>query len=85
MADKGATSLSIWSYTGSGAIAGIISTLVFTIVHDIFISDIWYSFVIMIIAGIICGVCISVSYGLLFKEPSMGGWLRYNSIHQDLK
>jgi len=70
----------LWAYTRSGAISGIISTFIFTIIHDIFISDIWYSFFIMAIAGIICGVCISISYGLLFKKPSIGSWLRYNLI-----
>ena len=70
----------LWAYTRSGAISGIISTFIFTIIHDIFISDIWYSFFIMAIAGIICGVCISISYGLLFKKPSIGSWFRYNLI-----
>lgn len=70
----------LWPYMRSGAISGIISTFIFTIVHDIIISDIWYSFFIMAVAGIICGICIGASYALLFKDPSLMSWFRYNFI-----
>ena len=62
----------------SGAIAGVVSTLAFTIIHDIFISDIWFSLVIMLVAGALCGGCVSWSYGLLVAEPSWKNWLGYN-------
>lgn len=67
-------------FVGSGAIAGAISTLVFTIVHDIFISDIWSMLVIMLVSGALCGVCISWSFGLLVERPSLRSWLLYNMI-----
>ena len=35
----------------SGALAGIISTLAFTIIHEIFISDIWFALVALVAAG----------------------------------
>lgn len=67
-------------FVGSGAIAGAISTLVFTVVHDIFISDIWSMLVIMLVSGALCGMCISWGFGLLVERPSWRGWLLYNMI-----
>ncbi len=64
----------------SGALAGIFSTLVFTVVHDIFISDIWSMLVIMLVAGALCGLCISWSFGLLVERPSPRSWLLYNMV-----
>ena len=70
----------IKSFVFSGAISGILSTFVFTIIHHIFIVNIWFSFPIMAVAGIICGIGISVSYKLLFDSPTISSWLKYNSI-----
>ncbi len=67
-------------FVGSGALAGAISTLVFTVVHDIFISDIWSMLVIMLVSGALCGMCIGWSFGLLVARPSLRGWLMYNMI-----
>ena len=67
-------------FVSSGALAGAVSTLVFTVVHDIFISDIWSMLVIMLVAGVLCGVCISWSFGLLVARPSWHSWLLYNMI-----
>lgn len=69
------------NYTRAGAIAGGMSTLVFTIVHQILISDIWFSFPFMLLAGALCGLCIGWSFGLLVERPSLGGWLRYNLLY----
>lgn len=71
-------------FVGSGAIAGAISTVVFTIVHGIFISNIWSMLVIMLAAGALCGASISWSYGLLVVRPSLPGWLLYNLILDSL-
>jgi hypothetical protein len=62
----------------SGAIAGFISTLVFTFVHQILITDIWFSFLMMALAGIISGISIAGSYGKIIKSPSFKNWLGYN-------
>lgn len=35
----------------SGAVAGALSVFVFTIIHDILISDIWFSLLPMAVAG----------------------------------
>lgn len=69
-----------WSYIRSGAVAGIISTLIFTIAHHIFIANIWFSFPLMAVAGIICGVLIAWSYELLFNISSAATWAKYNFI-----
>jgi len=64
----------------SGALAGAVSTVIFTIVHEIFISNIWSMLVIMLFAGVLCGACIGGSYALLVERPSLPGWLLYNLI-----
>jgi hypothetical protein len=71
-------SLNIWSYVRSGAVAGAVSAFVFAIIHHLFISDIWFSLILMMVAGALCGLCVGWSYGLLFKIPSAASWLRYN-------
>jgi hypothetical protein len=78
--DKPKTQRIILNYMRSGAVSGIISTSVFTVIHHIFIADIWFSFLIMASAGMICGVLIGGSYGLLFTCPSFITWLKYNFI-----
>ena len=64
-----------------GAFSGIVSTLIFTIVHDIFISDIWFMLLPMLVAGALCGALLSWSYRLLVVVPSRLGWLVYNLIY----
>ena len=68
-------------YVVSGAVAGTISTLVFTVIHDLFISDIWFSLIPMLVAGALCGLCVAWSYALLVPTSSVGGWLRYNLLY----
>lgn len=65
----------------SGAVAGAISTLAFTVIHDIFISDIWFAAPMMLFAGALCGLCIGWSYRRLVARPSVGSWLRYNLLY----
>lgn len=64
----------------SGAIAGGISTFVFTVVHHIFISNIWFSFPFMLVAGALCGLCISWSFGFVARQTVVG-WLCYNLLY----
>jgi len=64
-----------------GAMSGIASTLVFTIVQDIFISAIWFMLLPMLVAGALCGALVSWSYGLLVATPSQRGWLIYNLVY----
>ena len=69
------------SYLRSGAVAGAISAFVFTVIHDHFISDIWFSLLFMMIAGAVCGLCLGWTYGLLFNVPLTGSWVRYNLLY----
>ncbi|MDX1437414.1 MAG: hypothetical protein R3335_11415 [Anaerolineales bacterium] len=71
----------IYSSIRSGAIAGAVATLVFTVIHDLIISDIWFSLPVMLAAGMLCGICLGWSYALLCRMPSPGGWLRYNTLY----
>lgn len=64
-----------------GAFSGIVSTLIFTIVHDIFISNIWFMLLPMLVAGALCGALLSWSYRLLVVTPSWRSWLIYNLIY----
>ena len=73
--------MNTWSYVRSGAVAGALSALVFTFIHDVFISDIWFSLILMMVAGALCGLCVAWSYRLLFEVPSIGSWLRYNLLY----
>jgi len=65
----------------SGAVAGVVSTVGFALVHDLFISDIWLTLPIMVFAGALCGLCIAWSYGLVAQRPSITSWLGYNLAH----
>ncbi len=62
----------------SGTLAGAISAFAVTIVHNLAISDIWFSLPAMLAAGALSGACIAWSYALLFRTRSLGSWLRYN-------
>lgn len=69
---------SIAGLVRSGVIAGLASVIVFTWIHDVLISDIWFALVPMLVAAALCGACVAWTYGLLFPAPSAGSWLRYN-------
>jgi hypothetical protein len=73
--------MNIWHYVRSGAVAGAVSAFAFAIIHDVFISDIWFSLIMMMVAGAVCGLCIAWSYGLLVGAPSTGSWLGYNALY----
>lgn len=72
------TTIDIWHYVRSGAVAGAVSAFAFAVIHHLLISNIWFSLIIMLPAGVLCGGCVGWSYGLMFETPSMGSWLRYN-------
>jgi hypothetical protein len=48
---KRAASLSNGRFLPFGAAAGAVSAFIFVIIHNIFISDIWFSLVMMLVAG----------------------------------
>lgn len=65
----------------SGIVAGLVSVFTFAIIHDLFISDIWFSLPMMLVAGGVCGLCIAWTYSLSFETPSLSSWLRYNALY----
>lgn len=65
----------------SGALAGTFSALIFTVIHYIFISDIWFSLMIMLVAGALCGASLAWSYAMLVNKSSLRSWLAYNLLY----
>ena len=74
------TAFSSRRYLLSGAIAGALSSVSFALIHQVFISSIWFSIIIMMAAGSLCGLCLAWSYGRLITRPSLGSWIRYNGL-----
>lgn len=64
----------------SGAIAGAVAALAFAGVHALFISDIWFSLVPMMVAGAVCGACLAWSHHGLVATPSLGSWVGFNLV-----
>lgn len=69
------------SYYVSGSLAGAAAALIFTFIHDLFISNIWFMLLPMLFAGAACGFSIAWSYTCLVDQPSLGSWLRYNGLY----
>jgi hypothetical protein len=67
-------------FVGAGALAGAVSTLVFTLLHQLLISSIWFALPIMLLAGALCGACLAWSYALVVRAPTLGSWWRYNLL-----
>ena len=65
---------------GPGAIAGGLSALIFTTLHQVLISPIWFALPAMLVAGILCGVCLAWSYSILNPQPTIASWFRYNAF-----
>lgn len=65
------------SGVGRGAAAGAISTTVFTALHHVFISPIWWMFPVMLVAGAACGACLVWCFSELVDEPSLKSWVGY--------
>jgi hypothetical protein len=64
-----------------GAQSGAASALVFTVVHDLTISNIWPMLGGMLLAGALCGACLAWSYEHLFPRPSIATWVAYNAVY----
>jgi hypothetical protein len=71
----------ILHFSIAGALAGAISAYSFALIHGFFISDIWFSLPVLLVAGAICGLCLGWTYGLLFEAPSLHTWLQYNALY----
>ena len=67
-----------------GIIAGSLTSLAFAALHQLIISDIWFSLIPMMIAGAVCGLCLAWTYGVLFDGFSTPSWLRYIGLYTAL-
>jgi hypothetical protein len=65
-------------FIGSGALAGAVSTLGFTALHQLLINPIWFALPAMLLAGAVCGTCLAWGYTLAVPAPTTGSWVRYN-------
>jgi hypothetical protein len=69
------------NFLRSGVISGAISALIFTALHQVFISDIWFSTPVMLISGALCGLCLGWSYRSSVAAPNIRNWLAYNLVY----
>lgn len=59
---------------GTGAIAGVVATTVFTIAHHLFINPIWWAFPFMALAGAACGAALTWCYVSVVSTGSGRSW-----------
>ena len=64
-----------------GALSGVVVVLGFTVVHNVFIADIWFNVGPMLFAGALCGFCITWSYRKGVAEHSTAAWFRYAGLY----
>ena len=74
-------SSSLLSFSVNGAIAGAFSAFIFTFIHEIFISDIWFSLTAMLVSGALCGFSVAGTFRLLFEKHSLRQWWKYNIVY----
>ena len=67
--------------TWLGALSGVVVVFGFTVVHDVFISDIWFNVGPMLFAGALCGFCIAWSYRKGLADHSTAAWFRYAGLY----
>jgi hypothetical protein len=61
-----------------GAVVGALTVVGFAVAHAIWISDIWFNIVPMVISGALCGLCIVWSFRTGVDRPSARRWLAYS-------
>lgn len=64
-----------------GALTGVVVVYGFTVVHNVFISDIWFNLGPMMFAGALCGFCIVWSYQKGVADHSTAAWFRYAGLY----
>jgi hypothetical protein len=63
----------------SGAISGVIASVLFTALHQLVISDIWFSLIIMIVSGGLAGAAIAWAYTSMTETANIKSWVAFNS------
>lgn len=61
-----------------GAVSGGLTTLAFAVLHDLWISDIWFNLGPMLISGALCGLVIVWGYTKAVPDHSSARWFAYN-------
>jgi hypothetical protein len=72
---------SLSGFVAMGTVAGVLSTLAFTILHQVLIVPIWFALPAMLGAGALCGACLAWSYALVVHRRTIGTWLQYNAAY----
>ncbi len=67
-----------------GALSGGLTVLVFLMIHDLWISDIWFNIGPMVFSGAVCGLVIVWSYTKAVPEHSPRRWFVYNGFNAGL-
>ena len=67
--------------TWLGALSGVVVVFGFTVVHGLFISDIWFNVGPMMFAGALCGFCMTWSYRKGLEDHSTKAWFRYAGLY----
>ena len=67
------------AFTASGAGAGALSALVFSAIHYLIISPIWFALGANLAAGAVGGACLAWSYALAVPDKTGRSWRRYNA------
>ncbi len=65
----------------SGAISGVVVVFGFTILHNIFIADIWFNVGPMLFAGALCGFCVAWSYRASATRHSTAAWFGHAGLY----
>lgn len=64
-----------------GSLSGLVVVLGFTVLHNVFILDIWFNIGPMLLAGALCGFCIVWSYRKGVADHSTIAWFRYSGVY----
>src|SRR6185295_18224024 len=49
--------------------------------HQLLINPIWFALPAMLVAGAVCGTCLTWSYSLAVPAPTVGSWVQYNLFY----
>lgn len=76
-----APTLALGGAVRSGAVAGLLTVVAFAALHQVLISDIWFSIFPMALAGAVCGGSLAWTYASLFPRREPGSWFGYVGVY----
>lgn len=79
MKDRGESHPRSWARPSmhAGAAAGALTVVLFTVVHGLFIVDIWFNIGPMVFSGAVCGLALVWSYNAAATSHSTRLWFEY--------